>query len=99
MDYLDNRYVCKPAMVYFAIATILAVCSLVLLLSVTNNINPFPMFSTNMIAIIVCTLALSGLCNINPMASWWFVYLWVAFLVFIMFVSVYNELSTDRIMQ
>ena len=76
--YFEDLGICQPALVYFVIATVLGLASSFLMMMRSGNLAaPVSGFSSNMIWIIVCTLALAGLCNISPNMSWALVIIWI----------------------
>jgi hypothetical protein len=65
LSQYENK-VCQPALVYFVIATVLAICAFLLALlqgggSMEGN---FSQLSSHILWIVCCTLLLTGICNV-----------------------------------
>lgn len=74
---LDYGRICRPAVIYFVIATILA-CVTFLLASMQGTWETgLGNFSSQMLSIILCSLILMGICNVFPGLSWAFVVLFI----------------------
>ena len=61
-----NKYICKPAVVYFVVALIMLCVGIIIKLDTFNLTATFSQLSS----IIICTLILMGLCTIAPQISW-----------------------------
>lgn len=61
---IDYTKFCRPAVIYFVIATIMALCTLFL------SRGNFANFSSQMLSIVFCSLILMGVCNVYPEISW-----------------------------
>lgn len=71
--------VCQPALVYFVIATAMALCTFCLVFLQGRNTldGHFVNLSSHVLSIVLCTLVLMGVCNIWPELSWAFVIFFV----------------------
>ena len=79
METININYgrICRPAVVYFVIATILACAALLIAGTQGSMEGSLGNFSSHMLSIILCSLILMGICNIYPGLSWAFVVLFI----------------------
>ena len=69
--------ICRPALVYFVIAVILALITLFLGFSQGTTQSTWGNFSSQFLSIILCTFILMGICSFYPPLSWAFVILFI----------------------
>ncbi len=65
LSQYENK-VCQPALVYFVIATALAICAFLLALMQGGDSTEgnFVNLSSHILSIVCCTLLLTGICNV-----------------------------------